>query len=286
MEICKGLITRKREVKHSLGIKTEEAVLDFFVINERRFPYIKRMLIDEEREFTLSNFSQLKQNMRVIESDHNPLILDLSIDFSRRKPARIEMFNLKNKYCQETFKQETDTNSDLIEVFNTKLPFDIQCNQWFKTFNSILHKCFKKVRIVSNKKKVTNETDDLIVERIDLKKKVKNQPLEKDVKEKLEERIKQIEKDIEEKGSNEYIKEIVDSLKALGGGKKSLGGDGRKQMWSLLKNKCPKSEPSVPVGKKDKSGNLITNHKGLKQLYLQTYIHRLRNRPIKEDLRN
>ena len=78
----------------------------------------------------------------------------------------------------------------------------------------------------------------------------------------------------------------MDSLKALGGGKKSLGGDGRKQMWSLLKNKCPKSEPSVPVGKKDKSGNLITNHKGLKQLYLQMYIHKIRNRLIRPALEN
>ena len=41
---------------------------------------------------------------------------------------------------------------------------------------------------------------------------------------KIEDRIRQIEKGIEEKGSNELIKEIVDSLKALGGGKKSLGG--------------------------------------------------------------
>ena len=40
---------------------------------------------------------------------------------------------------------------------------------------------------------------------------------------------------------------------------------------------------SVPVGKKDGKGNIITNHEGLKQLYLKTYIQRLRNRPIKSD---
>ena len=41
----------------------------------------------------------------------------------------------------------------------------------------------------------------------------------------------------------------------------------------------------VPAGKKDTSGNVITNHSGLKELYLKTYIHRLRNRPIKDELK-
>ena len=39
----------------------------------------------------------------------------------------------------------------------------------------------------------------------------------------------------------------------------------------------------MPVGKKDHKGNIVTNHEGLKHLYLQTYINRLRNRPIKTD---
>ena len=47
--------------------------------------------------------------------------------------------------------------------------------------------------------------------------------------------------------------------------------------------KSPKVQSAIPVGKKDRKGNLITNHKGLKQLYLKTYIDRLRNRPIKDD---
>ena len=37
------------------------------------------------------------------------------------------------------------------------------------------------------------------------------------------------------------------------------------------------------MGKKDRKGNIITNHEGLKHLYLQTYVNRLRNRPIKPD---
>ena len=75
----------------------------------------------------------------------------------------------------------------------------------------------------------------------------------------------------------------MDTSENLNGEKDNLCVAGRKQMWKILKKKYPKTSPDVPVGKKDKSGNLITNHKGLKQLYLETYMHRLRNRPIKKD---
>ena len=79
------------------------------------------------------------------------------------------------------------------------------------------------------------------------------------------------------------VKEVVETIKSLGGDEHSLSGAGRKQMWKLLKRKFPKNIPVVPVGKKDGTGNIITNHEGLKNLYLKTYIHRLRNRPIKSD---
>jgi hypothetical protein len=69
----------------------------------------------------------------------------------------------------------------------------------------------------------------------------------------------------------------------MGGNKNSLNGSQRNKLWNLLKRKYPKCATPVPVAKKDKSGNLITNHNGLKDLYLKTYTHRLRNRPIKHD---
>ena len=283
LDVCEGLITRKREVRLNAGTKTEEAVLDFFVVNDLMLNFIKKMLIDEGREFCLSNLAQIRQNKRIIESDHNPLILDLDIQFSKRKPERVEMFNLRNTVCQEAFKQETENNAALLEVFETELPFEIQSKKWFKEFNNILHKCFRKVRIVNNKKKENCEANSLLTERVELQKKVKAVIIDDDIKKQIEHRIAQIEEEIEKEVTEESVQEIVDALKELGGDKQSLGGNGRRQMWKLLKKYSPKSTPSVPVGKKDSSGNLITNHEGLKKLYLKTYVHRLRNRTIKED---
>ena len=52
-------------------------------------------------------------------------------------------------------------------------------------------------------------------------------------------------------------------------------------MWKTLKKHYPKVSSSIPVGKNDHKGNIITDHEGLKKLYLQTYVNRLRNRPMK-----
>ena len=81
----------------------------------------------------------------------------------------------------------------------------------------------------------------------------------------------------------------METLRELGGEEDSIGGEGRKNMWKLLKNEFPKSSIAIPVSKKDRKGNLITNHESLKHLYLQTYINRLRNRAIKpgfEEIKN
>ena len=281
LEICEGMITRKRVVQ----TKTEEAVLDFFIVNEKMRPFLGKMMIDEGRKYSLSNFAQYKKNKRVIETDHYSEILQLDLHFEKRKPNREEMFNLKNKACQEAFKEETDVNPHLLEVLDTDLPFEIQCKKWFKTFNSILYKCFKKVRIVNNKKKEVkiNEEECLLKERVNLQKEMKEAVKNKYSTEEIEERLKEVERNIASEIEEDNIKEIVESLKALGGEEHSLGGSGRKHMWKILKQKYPKILPVIPVGKKDRHGNLITNHEGLKHLYLETYIKRLRNRPIRSD---
>ena len=127
------------------------------------------MIVDEKREYCLSNFDQLKKNQRVIESDHNGLILDIEIQFSQKKPERQEMFNLKNKECQEAFTNETELNEELLKCFENNLPLEVQSRKWLKAFNSILHKCFRNIRICQKKKIIESSENNLIKERIKLK---------------------------------------------------------------------------------------------------------------------
>ena len=103
-------------------------------------------------------------------------------------------------------------------------------------------------------------------------------------KEEVEERIKEVEENIGDDLANEYKNEIISTINKFGGDSKRLTGSGRNKVWQVIKKKFTKQAATIPVGKKDASGNLVTSYEALKKLYLQTYCERLRERPIREEL--
>jgi hypothetical protein len=118
------------------------------------------MKIDERREKTLTNFKALKQKGKIIETDHNPLYLELNLEFSIMKPERTEFFQFKNIDSQNVFKQLTSNTNQFTSCFNDELPFEIQAENWRKLLDSFFHKAFKKVRITNRpRKKHTTLTD-------------------------------------------------------------------------------------------------------------------------------
>ena len=275
LDVCQGIITRKRKVEN----KIEEAILDYFIINEKMRPFVKKMVVDEDREFTLINLAQVKKNKRLIETDHNALIVDMEFD-SEKVKTREEIFNLKSRVGQKAFFEETDRNEDLMNIFKNNLSINSQAYKWKKIFNDSIQKCFKKVRVVKNKK--TAQVDQLLKERVQIKKSIKLCTVDDEMKEKLEDRIKEIEDSIGEKAINENHKELIETVKELGD---DFDGIERRKLWKMLKKKFPKNLNAVPVGKKNKQGKIVTNHTELKNLYLDTYTQRLRNRPMKEEFK-
>ena len=114
-------------------------------------------------------------------------------------------------------------------------------------------------------------------------KKIQSAKLDGKQKNEAENRVREIEEEIGEEVSEENVMTLKETLQLMGVDSDSVNGKDRKQIWNLLKTKYPKILPAVPTGKKDHKGNIVTNHLGLKKLYLQTYEHRLRNRPIRKD---
>ena len=279
LDICEGLITRKRDLKNA----TEEAVLDFFIVNERLRAYVKRMRIDEDKEYCIMNLAQQKKNNRIIETDHNAMILEMKMKEKIKKIERKEMLNLRNKQCQEIFKVETENNQELLECFDNDKPLESQAIKWKKSVNNILHKCFRKVRI--SRKREKRNLDMFLTEKVDLKRKLKSNIIDEETRKRIEDRVRQIEFDIGEDVAEENRNAVVDTVKALGDSN-NLNGSGRQKLWKLLKNKYPKYSNTVPVGKRDENGRLVTAHSELKKLYVKTYTHRMRNRPMKAELKH
>ena len=277
LDVCEGTITRTRDVED----KTEKAILDFIVVNEKILPFVKKMLVDENKVFSLINLAQVKKNKSFVQTDHNALILEMEIKEEKQKQRREEIFNFRSKIGQEEFRKETDENEDLLNVFKNSQPIQIQIQSWKKTFDNILRKCFKKVRIAP--KKMKNKTEELIKERVQLKIEEKKVDIGNDMKEKIQQRIIEIEKDITDDVAQENFQMVVRTLEEISEDG-NINGSGRKKLWKVLKNKYPKISTPTPVAKNDNKGNLITKHQDLKKLYLKTYKQRMRNRPIKEGL--
>ena len=103
LDLCKGLITRVRKTIH----KSEEAVLDFFLINSLMLPFLVEMKVDIHDEYTLTNHAQNKKSNKSKLSDHRPLILKLNLEFSKLKPQRVEGFNFKSEECQANFSAQS-----------------------------------------------------------------------------------------------------------------------------------------------------------------------------------
>ena len=122
LPLCDGSITRMRKTTRGL----EKSILDVFVTCHRILPYITKMTVDENRKLALTNFDALKSAGKVIESDHNVEILDVSLEFSNLKPERIEISQFKNRNSQAEFRKLTSNTRDFSSCFENDLAFEDQ----------------------------------------------------------------------------------------------------------------------------------------------------------------
>ena len=92
----------------------------------------------------------------------------------------------------------------------------------------------------------------------------------------IKQKIQDIEDFLSDQIADKNAQKISDQLDGL-----TLGGGGFSQtgFWKIKCNICPKnSDP--PLAKRDTHGNLVSTPNNLKQLYLETYKHRLRHRSM------
>ena len=103
--------------------------------------YLERMIIDEEKCYPLSRY--LKGEKK--DSDHHTLILDLNISFQKKNPERKEVFNFRNKECQENFYLKTEVMTSLVKCFANENSLEKQSSDCFESMNRYFHQCFTKI---------------------------------------------------------------------------------------------------------------------------------------------
>ena len=198
--------------------------------------------------------------------------------FEKKKPETGEVFNFKNEECQQALFDASSETSKLSECFSTDQPFLVQAKRWNKELNNIFHLRLKKVRVIEGKPKET-EISNLLEERKSLKIHIAN--CTEDKREDLEESFKDIENLIEKETAEQNLQKVMENFGSFA---KSDGFVNTNGMWNVKKRVFPKTAKIAPTAKKIISGQIETNQDNLKKLYLETYKHRPRNRPIRCDL--
>ena len=276
-DICKGVITRERVAEN----KVEKSVIDYILMCEIMKKFLITVNIDEDRDFVLHRIIKNKNGVKVVNSDHNILHSKFSITFTR-KPIKIktEFFNFKSKEGIIKFEAETSTNTDLSECFLHD-DFRYGSSKFFKTLKHKIHRCFKKVRIRTG---ITNNAGDKIIQdklkkRMEMKALLKNINCTGDTKQATITKLEEIEADLanEVADSNaEFVKEVLENVEDEEGKFNHTG------FWKIKQKLLPINQ-DPPMAKKDCNGNLVTAPSSLKQLYLETYQERLKQREIKEE---
>ena len=130
------------------------------------------MIIDEERNFALTNFSKTVSGKKSTDTDHMTLMIELNAEIPKIKTQRVEIYNLRNRESQNVFKENTSNTERFSNCLSDDSALDVQAKRWEKCLKGSIAQSFKKIRITG----VAKETDLKIAleERNQLKNKLKN----------------------------------------------------------------------------------------------------------------
>ena len=190
----------------------------------------------------------------------------------RIKNERREIYNLKNKECQEKFKYETETTKELSKIVDSNKDLNVVTKRLLKRVDGFITKCFNKIRVTERKDQVL---EDLFEKRAELRNK-------EDKESKVE--LKRVEKELADKYAEEVYEKIKTEIKDI----EDEVGWNPVNLWKMKKKIIPRpTDP--PTAMKNKEGKVLTNNaeileeavKHFENLFEEQEVH-----PEYEDLKN
>ena len=175
------------------------------------------------------------------------------------------MFNYKDEKALAHFKSVTTNTNKLSACFSTQEKLDVQVEKWMRTLKSFLKQVFKKVRVSNRKKNNRDEEMNILLSRrkeaIETGDEINQDILECNIR------------DLESKRNIDAIRKHIEEMK-----KNPRNKDNN--VWKMKEKLFPKKEKALPTAKYNNEDQLITNHAELKEVYLEHFQHRLRERPM------
>ena len=261
----KGVITRRRITESGI----EESVIDFLIVSNDLVKEVKELVIDEQKDHALAVVKRKNDIVKVTTSDHNTLLTTFMLEWRKsERKEKVEVFNMKNKFCQQVFKEHTSKTSKLSEIFDSEENMNTQTKKFIKLLNKCIYKCFRKVKVSNSKQTEYEKLYDRWVktkEKDDINSKNKADELEQELADKYADKI------------YDKIKSEIDGLNC------EEGGNNGSKLWKLTKKLNPRYE-EPPVAMKDELGNMLTSKEDILKSTIKHYKKVLKNRDIKEGL--
>ena len=240
-------------------------------------PHITSMEIDEAKLNIPSNYTQVRRGGRVVDSDHVPIEMNLDLKILPTHPIRSTIYNFKSQQGRDTFKKLTSETNDFSKCFQSTQSLQVQSELWKQTLESYCQKSFSRIRLKKRKTKLSS-ADNLIKERNILKKKQ-----EENQTDQLEDlKINELEETIADILAREEMSKI-NQLKQFSA---THGSICINEMWKLKQKLWPKKSDTIPTGKINHQGKLVTAPDDIKKLLEKEYRERLRPRPNHPNLTN
>ena len=158
-------------------------------------------------------------------------------------------------------------------MFLTNETLDIQFGKWQRQFKKSLYANFRKVRISENKIRDPSKLDILMDKKKTILK--KKNLLPQDMKE-VEEIDCSISRECEDRELKK-LKDVVGSLETK---------EGNTNIWRQMRRAFPKKNKPLPTGVKNIEAKVITNPEEKKHVILKHFAHRMRKRPVKDDVKD
>ena len=266
LPLCEGTITRERFTR--LG--TEKGILDFFLVCDKMLPLVTKMVIYEKGQNALGKY----RGGKVLKADHHMLKLELDISFHVNNDLdRKEMFNLRDKVCQKKFKLFTTNTKRFTKCFETGQTFEVQFKSWQRQFQKSLHANFRKIRVKNkDEKKKLSKIDTCIEKKRTI---LKKQHLSAEDHKTIKRLDEEIGNECEEK-EWQTLKEVLQGLDT---------SERNNNIWKQMKKAYSNKVKPIPAGVENLEGKIITYPKEKEKNILDHFIHRMRKRPIKNNIK-
>jgi hypothetical protein len=262
-----GVITRERITETGV----ERSVIDIVAISEDMLNLFMHINIDEDKKHSLTKITKTKKGVLSAQSDHNTIITQFNVSWDKTlKNIKTNIFNLKNKEGQQMFNKMTTQSYKLENILHNNEDISIVMKQLIKYINSCIHQCFRKVRI-------SNVKNKHILKLFNKRRLLRTKNDSKSISQ-----LKSVEEKLADLCANENYRKVKDEVRNINSDE---GGFHAGKFWKLKKKLCPRNN-DPPTALQDEHGNLVTSAQGVKKLTLKHIQHVLRNRVMKDDLKN